>query len=90
MNNSARRRFVRTTARRTFIPGGEEVKVNKPSSTKNEVKRLNIHVDVRLHNAFKAATAAQGKEMTEVLLKFIEEYVQKYLPTVAPKKGDRL
>jgi hypothetical protein len=65
------------------------VKVNKPSSTKNEVKRLNIHVDVRLHNAFKAATAAQGKEMTEVLLKFIEDYVQKYLPPAAPKKGGR-
>jgi hypothetical protein len=66
------------------------VRLKKPSSTTNEVKRLNIHVDVRLHNAFKAATAAQGKEMTEVLLRFIEEYVHKYLPAAAPNKGGRL
>jgi hypothetical protein len=40
-----------------------------------ELKRMNLNVRVELHNSFKASTAAQGKNMTDVLLKFIEEYV---------------
>lgn len=49
---------------------------------------MNLNVEVSLHNAFKAATAAQGENMTDVLLEFIEEYVRKH-PTGAkpPKKG---
>ena len=60
-------------------------------ATKKEipgVKRMNINVDVKLHNAFKAAAAAQGLEMTTVLQKFIETYVAKYGP-VAPKSKGR-
>ena len=41
------------------------------------VKRMNINVPTDLHNSFKAATAAQGLEMTVVLLEFIESYVAK-------------
>ncbi|HEX6880231.1 MAG TPA: plasmid partition protein ParG [Terriglobales bacterium] len=56
--------------------------------TEVKVKRMNINVEVSLHDAFKAATAAQGENMTDVLMQFIEEYVKKY--GVQPvKKGRR-
>ena len=45
-----------------------------------EVKRMNLNVPVELHNAFKAATAAQGQNMTDELLKFIRSYVDKNAP----------
>jgi ParG len=52
------------------------------------IKRVNINLEVNLHNAFKAATAAQGVDMTTVLQQFIESYVGKYAST-APKKARR-
>ena len=45
-----------------------------------KVKRMNLNVPVELHNSFKAATAVRGQNMTDVLLKFIENYVAKYAP----------
>jgi len=50
---------------------------------------VNLNVDVKLHNAFKAAAAAQGLEMTTVLEKFIESYVAKYGPAAPKSKGRR-
>ena len=44
------------------------------------IKRMNINVDATLHDQFKAATAARGENMTDVLLRYIEDYVQKNLP----------
>ena len=38
---------------------------------------MNLNVPVGLHNSFKAATAAQGLNMTDVLLEFIQNYVAK-------------
>ena len=38
---------------------------------------MNLNVEVELHNRFKAATAAQGLNMTDVLLEFIQSYVAK-------------
>jgi hypothetical protein len=52
--------------------------------TEERTKRMNINVEVGLHTGFKAATAAKGENMTDVLLQFIEEYVAKH--GVAPKK----
>lgn len=53
-----------------------------------KVKRMNLNVEVGIHNAFKAATAAQGENMTDVLLEFIEEYIRKHpLGTKPAKKG---
>ncbi len=52
-----------------------------------KVKRMNLNVEVSLHDAFKAATAAQGKNMTDVLIAFIERYVSEN--GVAPKKKGR-
>lgn len=45
-----------------------------------QVKRMNLNVPVELHNAFKAATAARGQNMTDELLKFIQDYVNKHEP----------
>ena len=36
------------------------------------IKRVNINIPTELHNRFKASTAAQGLEMTVVLMAFIE------------------
>jgi hypothetical protein len=52
------------------------------------IKRMNLNVPVELHNSFKAATAAQGLDMTTVLLEFIEDYVSKQGATQS-KKGKR-
>jgi len=43
-----------------------------------EAKRMNLNVPIKLHNAFKAATAAQGQNMTDELLKFIRSYIDKH------------
>ncbi len=45
-----------------------------------QVKRMNLNVPIPLHNAFKAATAARGQNMTDELLKFIQDYVAKHAP----------
>jgi hypothetical protein len=50
-------------------------KINKVEEEK--VKRMNLNVPVELHNSFKSATAAQGQNMTDVLLEFIQTYVTK-------------
>ena len=52
-----------------------------------ETKRLNINLELSLHNAFKAATAVRGENMTDVLLQFIQDYVSRY--GVSPKKERR-
>jgi hypothetical protein len=52
-----------------------------------KVKRMNLNVPLELHNAFKSTTAAEGKNMTDVLLEFIQEYVVKY--SSAKPKGRR-
>jgi hypothetical protein len=39
---------------------------------------MNLNAPVGLHNAFKAATAAQGQSMTNVLLEFIRSYIDKH------------
>ncbi len=51
-----------------------------------KVKRMNLNVPAELHSAFKAATAAKGENMTDVLMKFIKNYVGK---RVSKPKGRR-
>jgi hypothetical protein len=54
------------------------------------VKRMNLNVPVDLHNQFKISTVIQGKDMTTVLIDFIEQYVEKHYPKNLPvKKGRR-
>ena len=52
--------------------------ISKPEEQK--VKRMNLNVPVELHNSFKSTTAAQGVNMTDVLLEFIEGYIAKHSP----------
>jgi hypothetical protein len=52
------------------------------------LKRVNVNIEVSLHNAFKAATAAKGTDMTVVLQQFIESYVAKF-GIATQKKGRR-
>ena len=52
----------------------------------SKVKRMNLNVEVELHNRFKAATAAQGLNMTDVLMAHIQSYVDKH---AAKPKGRR-
>ena len=62
----------------------------RPIKTKEGtgLKRLNVNISAELHRSFKSATAAQGLEMTDVLLEFIQRYVEKN-GLVAPKKSRR-
>jgi predicted DNA-binding helix-hairpin-helix protein len=53
------------------------------------IKRVNINVEVSLHNAFKATTAAKGTDMTTVLMEFIQNYVAQHGSTTPQKKGRR-
>ena len=50
---------------------------------------MNINVEIKLHNAFKATAAAQGTVMTTVLTEFIQNYVAKHGSTTPQKKGRR-
>jgi hypothetical protein len=54
-----------------------------------QVKRMNLNVPVDLHNSFKSATAAEGKNMTDVLLEFIEQYVADNAQGTKKPKGRR-
>jgi hypothetical protein len=46
------------------------------------------NLEINLHNAFKAATASNGVDMTTVLVEFIQSYVAKYEST-PPRKSRR-
>jgi predicted DNA binding CopG/RHH family protein len=61
------------------------IRIKKKEGT--GLKRVNINLEVSLHNAFKSATAAQGVDMTTVLLEFIRDYVAKH--GLAPQKKGR-
>ena len=50
---------------------------------------MNINVEVNLHNAFKAATAAKGVDMTTVLMECIQNYVARHGYAAPQKKGRR-
>ena len=39
---------------------------------------MNLNVPVELHNAFKSVTAAQGSNMTDVLIDYIRSYVAEH------------
>jgi hypothetical protein len=53
-------------------------KISKQEEQK--VKRMNLNVSVELRNSFKSVTASQGKNMTDVLLAYIQSYITKYSP----------
>lgn len=47
---------------------------------------MSLIISPELHRSFKMATAADGKEMSEVLIAFIERYVQEHGPSARPAK----
>jgi hypothetical protein len=71
-----------------MLTSREEVRTIKQKEG-TEIKRVNINVDVKLHNAFMAATAAQGVDMTTVLMEFIEKYVAKNGPATLKSNSRR-
>ncbi len=62
-------------------------KISKVEEQK--VKRMNLNVPVKLHNSFKSVTASEGENMTDVLLKFIEDYIRRHSPAAKKSKGRR-
>ena len=48
---------------------------------------MNLNVPVELHNTFKSTTAAQGQNMTDVLLEFIRSYVTRHAPKPKGRRG---
>jgi hypothetical protein len=52
------------------------------------IGEVNVNIPTDLHNSFKAITAAQGTDMTVVLLEFIEKFVAKH-GAIVPRKGRR-
>ena len=62
--------------RNQTLTSGEEVSHIK-TAEEQKVKRMNLNVPINLHNSFKATTAAQGLNMTDVLMEFIKSYVAK-------------
>jgi hypothetical protein len=62
----------------TSSPRKEVSKISEP--TEQRVKRMNLNVSLELHNSFKSVTAAQGQNMTDVLLELIQSYISKHSP----------
>jgi hypothetical protein len=60
----------------------------KKAEEQTQVKRMNLNVPVDLHNRFKSTTASQGQNMTDVLMEFIQSYVDKHGSAPA-RKGRR-
>lgn len=50
---------------------------------------MNLNVPVELHNSFKAATASQGLNMTDVILERIRDYVAEHSPSTKQPKRRR-
>jgi len=53
-------------------------KITTKKAEEARLKRVNLNIPLDLHNSFKSATAAQGLDMTTVLMQYIREYVDKY------------
>jgi hypothetical protein len=48
---------------------------------------MNLNVPIELHNSFKSLTAAQGENMTDVLLEYIRDYVIKHSSSKPKGRG---
>jgi hypothetical protein len=53
------------------------------------IKRVNVNLQVSLHKSFKAATAAQGVDMSTVIVEFIQDYVARYGAATPTQKSRR-
>ena len=50
---------------------------------------MNVNIPLELHNSFKSITAAKGVNMTDVLIQFINEYVDIHSTPKPKPKGRR-
>lgn len=46
------------------------------TAAKAPMKRMNVNLEATLHDRFKATAAAQGRQMTEILVEFIEGFLR--------------
>ena len=70
----------------------EVIAIAKTSAQMKEGKyfRMTLIIDPKLRQAFRLAAMRQGKNMTQVLLQFIEQYTEQHAPdALAKKKGGR-
>lgn len=68
----------------------EEVRaIKKKPEQEPELMRVNINIPTSLHRQFKSITAAEGTDMTRVLMDFIQQYVEKNSATSKQPKGRR-
>jgi hypothetical protein len=70
---------IYTSLRPRVSPKGETKPMPEPAGP-GGYKRMSLIIGPHLHRAFKAATAARGEQMTDVILAFIRSYVDKYAP----------
>ncbi|HWT80384.1 MAG TPA: hypothetical protein VN203_25510 [Candidatus Acidoferrum sp.] len=49
---------------------------------------MSLIIPPELHRAFKAAAAVQGRQMSELILEFIQGYVHQHAPA-APRTGKK-
>jgi len=54
----------------------KEIPVGTQKAGSSKKIRINFEVTVELRNAFKAKTASQGKQIKEVLIAFMREYIK--------------
>ena len=59
------------------------------SKTRPRQKRINVNLDSTVHDRFKAAVSVHGKKMTEVLVDFIQRYIQKAEKDAVKGAGSR-
>jgi hypothetical protein len=53
------------------------------------ITRVNVNLEVSLHNSFKGATASQGVDMSTVIVGFIRNYVATHESTTPQQKSRR-
>jgi ParG len=73
----------------TYAHLSERKGVSRIKKEGTGIKRVNINLEVNLHHAFKAATSAQGVDMTTVLMQFIQTYVAKYQSSISRQSKSR-
>jgi hypothetical protein len=51
--------------------------------------RLNINIEQSLHRRFKAVCAITGERMTDVVLRLIQDFVDKHSSPASPRKATK-
>jgi hypothetical protein len=65
------------------------IKQKQKEEQEPELTRVNINIPTSLHRQFKSITAAEGTDMTRVLMVYIEEYIREHSASSKQPKGKR-